>query len=632
MDLAHLDLDALLGSVSTASRRPEGIVKAPAAVTVLERSDIRRSAARTVPDLLRMVPGVQVVQNAPGSYLVSLRGMGGLQGNNVVVLVDGVPVNRVDDGTVDWGALPVHVDDIERIEVVRGPVSPIYGSNAYAGVVNVFTTQKVALGTWGQARVANGADHHGALSSRLLGSVGGNGERLQWQLSIDGDHDSVYRAGGGGTVNPTAKKFAGFGKVAIRWGAHHRITATAGASRTTHTGLDLLVLESRPQRHDSATGMVAYDATDLPGVVDSAGVWLRSRWMSLATDADEYTGFSYDGMRAVDGLGGGDLRFDLPRNVWLAVGGSGGAARAAAPFLHPAEAERVRARYGFYADLGADIRKTLKISGSVRVDDSAWLQHARVSYRAAAVIYRETWALRLAGGSAYREPTFLEMGGRFQDPGSGLILLEGNSGLRAPRVDSAEIGAVIAPGKGPTIKPTVYFAYMRDLMVADFEPLVRKTFRNDGNPHPVVGFELELQGPLTTWLDWRLAGAALWWLSHDPSLAATVGVPSHNSTITGWTGLRGSWWKDRFTTSLSVSYASPRAYELRAGIPPQILRVEVGHRVRPEAVVELQVMRDVPLWLWLRASTSLPHAQLESPLPGASMLGTSAFLGVDFRG
>jgi hypothetical protein len=111
-----------------------------------------------------------------------------------------------------------------------------------------------------------------------------------------------------------------------------------------------------------------------------------------------------------------------------------------------------------------------------------------------------------------------------------------------------------------------------------------------------------------------------------------VGVPSHNSTITGWTGLRGTWWRDRFTTSLAVSYASPRAYELRAGIPPQILRVEVGHRVRPEAVLELQVMRDVPLWLWLRASTSLPHGQIESPLPGASMLGTSAFLGVDFRG
>ncbi len=134
-----LALEDLLGSVSAVSRRKESVLKAPATVTVVGRSDIDLSAAENVPELLRSVPGIQVVRVGPGNYLVSVRGLGGVQANNLVVLIDGIPVNNRADGTVDWNALPVHLNEIDRIEVVRGPVGAIWGTNAITGVINIVT-------------------------------------------------------------------------------------------------------------------------------------------------------------------------------------------------------------------------------------------------------------------------------------------------------------------------------------------------------------------------------------------------------------------------------------------------------------------------------------------------------------
>src|SRR4029079_19334728 len=86
--IEELDLEQLLGKVTAASRTEESVLTAPATVTVLDQEQIRQSAATTLPDLLRNVAGVQVLELAPGNFLVSLRGTGGLTGNNVVVLLD----------------------------------------------------------------------------------------------------------------------------------------------------------------------------------------------------------------------------------------------------------------------------------------------------------------------------------------------------------------------------------------------------------------------------------------------------------------------------------------------------------------------------------------------------------------
>jgi iron complex outermembrane receptor protein len=637
-DLAELDLEALLGSVSTVSRRRESLVKAPASVTVLDRSDIRRSGARAIGDVLRSVPGVQVVKTAPGNFLVSLRGMAGLSGNNVVVLVDGIPMNRSVDGNVDWGGLPVHIDDIERIEVVRGPVSPVYGPNAYAGVINIITTRRLPLGPWGAARTSLGVDHHGGLSERMLGTVGDNREKLTWQVSMDVHRDALFVEGapleddGDENTLPVGSKYAGFGKLAWRPREHHELSVSGGLAASEHSGVDELVLDTRAQRSALAFAVLSYRALGLPSVVDSVGVWARTRAFGIREQTGSDQGFSYGGLSTIEGVSGADVQFDLPHAFWLAVGASGGGVHASAPFLHPDENDRFRLLYGIYADLGVDVRKTLKLSGAVRMDDSAMLPRPRASYRVAGVFYREHWALRLTGGSAYREPTFVEVGGRFRDPDSGLILLEGTPGLESPRVHSVELGAVLAFPRAPTLKPTVYVAHMQDLMVADFEPLVQKTFRNDRGLRFVFGGELELEWPLAQWLAWRGSFAGLWWHSAVDDLSATVAVPEQNSSMTAWTGLHGSWIADRLSGAAGVGYVSPRRFLVRAGIPPQIIDIEIGHRVRPEGTLEFQIVEERPLWLWMRAYSTLPHAAVESPFPGASRLGTAVFAGMGYRG
>lgn len=633
-DIADMDLDTLLGSVSSVSRRTESLAKAPASVSVLDRTQIRRSGVRTLADLLRQVPGVQVVKSAPGNYLVSMRGMGGLQGNNVVVLIDGVPVNRVVDGTIDWGGLPVHIDDVERIEVVRGPVSPVYGSNAYAGVINIITTERISNGLWGAARPSFGIDHEGNTAQRLLATVGGRHERVDWHLSLDAGQDALFRDNGDlpdGGRHPVATKYGAVAKLDIHLAEHHELQIRGSASVAEHSGLDQLVLESHPQRNDFATGTVGYEASNLPSVVDTAGVWVRGRWQRTTTDPDLYEGFSYDGLGAFETLGGADLLFDFPHDAWLGVGVNGGVQRVDAPFMHPDENAKLRPRYGAYADGGIDAAKAVVVSASLRLDDSAMMARPQLSYRAAAVYYREIFALRLAGGSAFREPTFVEVGGRFEDPESGQILLEGTAGLESPRVDSVELGAVIAPST-LTIKPTLYFASAQNLMVTDFEPLVRKSFQNDGERRPLLGGELEATWQFVPSMGWKLTGAALWWLKEIEDLSATVAVPVQNSAYTLWSGFHGSWIADRLAASLGVGYTSPRRYTVRAGIPPQIIDVTIGHLARPEATVEYQFLRDTPFWCWARAYSTLPHARVESPFPGAGKLGTAVFLGVGYRG
>ena len=631
LDIAEFDLEQLLGNVTSVSRRQESLAKAPASVSIINRGDIRRSAARTIPDVLRMAPGVQVVQNAPGSFVVSLRGMAGLQGNNVVVLVDGVSVNSVVDRSVDWGNLPVHIDDIERIEIVRGPVSPVYGANAYAGVINIITSEPVAEGLWGSVRAAYGADWRDNRSERVLAAVGGRHRWARWHVAADLWQNARFRDGVSQS-NPTAEKYSVVGKSEFELAENHTIHVKGAASRGEHSGLDHLVLESHPQRNNLAYGYIGYTARNLPSVADSFDVWVQGKRLSVEAPANRYEGFSYDGLESADGSAGASFAFDFPYEIGWVLGGDAGIAYVNAPFIRADENAKIRPRYGFFTEASIDAFERLYVTAAIRADDSAMLNRMQWSYRASATYYREQYVIRLSGGSAFREPTFVELGGRFSDPESNLILLEGTAGLASPRVDSVELGGLVLLGHTFTFRPTIYFAYMRDLMVADFEPLVRKSFRNDEGGRPLLGGEFEFSWQFIPSMAWKTTGGVLVWLKQVDDLSATVAVPEQNSIFAMWTGVNGSWIEDRLTMGLGAAYTTPRRYRVRAGIPPQIVDAVVGNLVRPEAVLEYRFLRNQPFWLWIRGSTVLPHGQIESPFPGASLLGTSVLAGVDFRG
>ena len=127
--------------VATVSRLPQALADAPGSVTVIDQDMIRASGARHVSDLLRLVPGFQVTPPTTDAPHVSYHGLGNEEFSpRVQVLIDGrSQYSPLFQGGVNWNILPVALEDIARIEVVRGSNSAAYGSNAFMGVVNIVT-------------------------------------------------------------------------------------------------------------------------------------------------------------------------------------------------------------------------------------------------------------------------------------------------------------------------------------------------------------------------------------------------------------------------------------------------------------------------------------------------------------
>ncbi|HXS99967.1 MAG TPA: TonB-dependent receptor [Elusimicrobiota bacterium] len=132
--------------VTTASRRLEPVSEAPVAVEIVTADDIRESGAVNIWDLLRYRAGMDVIDGRSGEgnrALVSIRGFPAEFVNSLLVLVDGRSVFTGLSGGAVWQELPVQIQDIERIEIIRGPNAALYGSNAGLGVINIITRRPV---------------------------------------------------------------------------------------------------------------------------------------------------------------------------------------------------------------------------------------------------------------------------------------------------------------------------------------------------------------------------------------------------------------------------------------------------------------------------------------------------------
>ena len=135
IDLLELEVPVVV----SASRRPQRLDTVPYAMSVITAADIRASGAHSIPDALRLVPGVDVADLTFGNAAVSPRGFHGFIASQVLVLVDGRQIyDSLFGGTV-WGHWPFQMEDIERIEVIRGPGGVTWGANAVNGVINIIT-------------------------------------------------------------------------------------------------------------------------------------------------------------------------------------------------------------------------------------------------------------------------------------------------------------------------------------------------------------------------------------------------------------------------------------------------------------------------------------------------------------
>jgi len=172
-DFTGFTIEELMNvEIVSVSKKPEKLSDVAAAVFVITQDDIRRSGATSIPEALRLAPGVHVARITSTDWAINIRGLNDRFANNLLVLIDGRSVYTPVFSGVFWDIQDTVLEDIDRIEVIRGPGATLWGVNAVNGVINIIT--KKAKKTQGWQVSALGGDEEGNGSVRY-GGVSGEG-------------------------------------------------------------------------------------------------------------------------------------------------------------------------------------------------------------------------------------------------------------------------------------------------------------------------------------------------------------------------------------------------------------------------------------------------------------------------
>jgi len=198
-DLFDLSLEELMNiEIVSASKKAESSFKSPLSSTVLTKDEIMASGAITIEEALRLVPGMLIREETNGNFDVHIRGNDNLPPGNFnfysensmsLVMIDGRPVYNYANGGTFWETLPISLVDVERIEVVRGPSTALYGPNAVTGVVNIITRDPESRGI-----TVNGSAQLGTKNTSIIGlSVGTSLLQNKLKVRVSGNLENRDR-------------------------------------------------------------------------------------------------------------------------------------------------------------------------------------------------------------------------------------------------------------------------------------------------------------------------------------------------------------------------------------------------------------------------------------------------------
>ncbi len=202
-DIGLLEIE--IPVVVTAARREQKITAVPYAMSIITAEDIRWSGARSIPDALRLAPGVDVANLTFGQHAVSPRGFHSQYANKTLVLVDGRQIYDSLFGGTLWETWPFQLEDVERIEVIRGPGGVTWGANAANGVINIITKDprdQLGLTFTGGGESRGGNKEHlgyafeeGKLRMRVSGEYEGSDGFKEGGIFLLAPHEDIYRRG-----------------------------------------------------------------------------------------------------------------------------------------------------------------------------------------------------------------------------------------------------------------------------------------------------------------------------------------------------------------------------------------------------------------------------------------------------
>lgn len=205
-------LEKLLNeTVTSVAKKEELLLESASAIYVITQEDIRRSGASSIPEVLRMVPGIQVAHIDANKWAITCRGFNGRYANKLLVLIDGRTVYTPIFSGVYWDVQDTLLSDIDRIEVIRGPGAALWGANAVNGVINVIT--KRAVETLGWTLTGNAGNQEQGVGARYGGKITGHAAYRLYSKYFNQEsflsgadappHDQWNMARGGGRIDWT---------------------------------------------------------------------------------------------------------------------------------------------------------------------------------------------------------------------------------------------------------------------------------------------------------------------------------------------------------------------------------------------------------------------------------------------
>jgi len=454
-DRLQLDEGAYQRVVVSASRVGQEPLDSPSSLSVLTAEDLRLMGATNLPDALRRVVGVDVMALTAGHSDVSIRGFNREVNNKVLVLVDGRTTGIDFVGATFWASLPITLDEIERIEIIRGPGSAVYGANAVTGVINLITRAPgtgdhvVTLrgGTPGVASAS--AVAVGAREDTAFRLSAGFEEHARWaREDLPLDNDGELRADS--SVVPfqedqdTALRMARMNARLDRTLGEWVFSASGGISRGSfdYTNIGALPTYGNEVAHHYLRGDAFWRSLHLRAFWNDhhgrTGPWLQdvgARDLDARFDNDVVdveleapSTFETGSVRHVLNVGGG-YRYKRIAMGYLEGG-----------YDNPVQENHFKA---FIHDQ-ATLQRTSGVV-SARVDAHPLLPISQTLSPRVALIYRafDQTSLRASAGTAFRAPNAIESYMRFAlpTPTDGVYIEDfGNTDLAPERITTVELG------------------------------------------------------------------------------------------------------------------------------------------------------------------------------------------------
>ncbi len=401
-------------TVESAARHSQQIGMSPSAITVITREDIETSGAGSLPDLLRLVPGMEVLITSPFFINITSRLYWTNEGQHYLVLIDGREANVELLGFPPWTLQPVFLEEIEKIEIIRGPGSSLYGANALAGVISI-TTRQIPEKTSAWASTGGGDYAHLSAAAGAATRIGPFGFSLSGGYERAGSfndfHDEALRVW----------KLRLHGKYDLD--RKRRLILDSGFSRGNGPfGTSMGVLDTN---FHTRQVRLAYESEDLNGQI---------YWMQDPNDSSFDSPLVYHGIRLarfapfhIDAHTlDAQLQWSLPR-FWdplLVIAGAGGrlswlsCAKALSPdyadpnssgYHKPGE-DHNEGRLGVFLHAELSPAEWVTITAGLRFDYNS-VTDPFISPRLAAVFSPgQGQYIRLGAARAFRKPSYLETG------------------------------------------------------------------------------------------------------------------------------------------------------------------------------------------------------------------------------